>query len=362
MAYAGMSLWRRRLSLAGSDLKRDLPGTLGFSLLTVVAALLSFYLAMALNLDHELWAPFTVMIVSLPKLNQAAMRYIYRLFGTVVGGIMGVVLIALFAQRPLALDVSMAVWAAACGFAGTSQRQQQTYAFALAWITTAIIVADAVVSPGGVLVVALDRVLENFLGIACVAGVAIFFQGHRASQSPIFLPPMPPLRRGEALWNALRAGSAVLVAGLFWYVSKWQSGPYFVLVAGSAPLLFATLPAKLLAAFGMIRGFSLGILLGIPVHFLLLTQSGGFVEAALMLAPFFFLGAIGVSDMRTMGMATGYNIAFLLSVYPSNLMSYDLEQTLNMSLAILLGATVTLSSFLVFKPFRSAVMPAGAKP
>lgn len=354
---------RNTLSLAISDLKRDLPGILGFSALTVAAALASLYLAMKLNLDHELWAPFTVMIVSLPKLNHAAMRYIYRLFGTVVGGVAGVVFIALFAQRPLALDTAMAVWAAACGFAGTTQRQQQTYAFALAWITTAIIVADSVGHPNGVLVVSLDRILENFLGIACIAVLAVLFQGHKAAQSPIFLPPMPRGQKGEAVWNGLRAGAVVFVAGLFWYWSKWQVGPYFVLVAGSAPLLFATLPAhlKLAAGFGMIRGFSLGVLLGVPVHFLLLNQTGGVIETALVLTPFFFLGAIGVADTRTMGMATGYNIAFLLSVSPSNVMAYNLEQTLNMCLAILLGAVMTLSSFLVFKPFFPPPMQ-GAKP
>lgn len=339
-----------------ADLKRDLPSMMAFALFTTCAALFSLYLAMALNLDHELWAPFTVMIVSLPNLNHAAMRYIYRLFGTIVGGIAGVVFIALFAQRPLALDGAMALWAAACGYVGTTQRQNQTYAFALAWITTAIIIADSIAAPNSALTVSLDRVLENFVGIACVAAVAIFIQGHKAANKPIFLPNLPPSPKGEAYINALRAGLAALSAGLFWYFTKWSSGPYFVLVAGSAPLLFATLPAKLPAAFGMLRGFSLGIIVGIPTHFLLLTQNGGFAEAALLLAPFFFLGAIGVADMRTMGMATGYNIAFLLSVYPSNLMSYNLEQTLNMSLSILLGAVLTLSSFLVVKP-RTASVP-----
>lgn len=351
MASAGSSLLWQRLSLAGSDLKRDLPGTLGFALLTVAAALLSLYLAMALNLDHELWAPFTVMIVSSPALNHAAMRYIYRLFGTIVGGIVGVVFMALLAQRPLALDLALAFWAAACAYMGTSQRQQQTYAFALAWITTAIIAADSYADPNSVLIVSLDRVLENFLGIACVAAAAIFFQGHRASKAPIFLPPMPPSPKGEALWNGLRAGAAVLAAGLFWYFTKWENGPYFVLVAGAAPVLFATLPAKLPAAFGALRGYALGLLCGIPAHFLLFTQASGFVEGALMLAPFLFLGAIGVADIRSMGTAIGYNIAFLLMVYPSNIMAYNLEMTLNMAMAILLGALVTFSSFLIFKPF-----------
>lgn len=357
MIAVGTSSFVQRISLAASALKRDLPGILGFATLTVVAALFSFYLAMALNLDHELWAPFTVMIVSMPKLNNAAMRYVYRLFGTVVGGIVGVIFIALFAQRPLALDAAMAVWAAGCGFAGTTQRQQQTYAFALAWITTAVIIADSIANPNGVLVVALDRVLENLLGIACVAAMATFFQGHGASKTPVFLPPMPAPQKLEPFWNALRAGAATLAAGLFWYATEWQNGPYFVLVAGSAPLLFATLPAKLPAAFGMIRGFTLGILCGVPVHFLLLTQGSGFTETALMLAPFLFLGAIGTADMRTMGTATGYNIAFLLSVAPSNTMSYNLELTLNMCLSILLGAVVTLSSFLIFKPLQGRSVP-----
>lgn len=350
MASTGTSLLWQRLSLAGADLKRDLPSMLGFASMTAAAALVSLYLAMAMNLDHELWAPFTVMIVSSPALNHAAMRYIYRLFGTVVGGVVGIFFMALLAQRPLALDAALALWAAACAYAGTSQRQQQTYAFALAWITTAIIAADSYADPNGVLVVALDRVLENFLGIACVAAVAIFFQGHKASKAPIFLPPMPPSPKGEALWNGLRAGTAVFAAGLFWYCTRWENGPYFVLVAGAAPVLFATLPAKLPAAFGALRGYALGLICGIPAHFLLFSQASGFTEAALMLAPFLFLGAIGVADIRSMGTAIGYNIAFLLMVYPSNIMSYDLERTLNMAFAIMLGALVTFSSFLIFKP------------
>lgn len=349
----------RPIDLARADLKRDLPGLLVFALFTTFAALFSLYLAMALNLDHELWAPFTVMIVSLPNLSHAAMRYIYRLFGTIVGGIVGVVFIGLFAQRPVALDVSMAFWAAACGFAATTQRQHQTYAFALAWVTTAIIVADSVAQPNGALVVALDRVLENFLGIACVAAVAIFVQGQKFAHKPIFLPDLPPPPKGEAYLNALRAGLSALSAGLFWYFTKWSSGPYFVLVAGSAPLLFAALPAKLTAAFGALRGFSLGIIMGVPVHFLLLTQNGGFWECSLLLAPFLFLGAVGVADMRTMGVAIGYNIAFLLSVYPSNIMAYNLSMTLNLSVAILLGSVVALSSFLIVKPleYRASVRP-----
>lgn len=351
MVAVGMPSPKNRLGLAISDLKRDLPGTLGFAALTVVAALASLYLALSLNLDHELWAPFTVMIVSSPSLNHAAMRYIYRLFGTIVGGVVGIAFMALLAQRPLALDVALAFWAAACAYVGTSQRQQQTYAFALAWITTAIIVADSYADPNGVLLVSLDRVLENFLGIACLAAVAVFFQGHKASAAPIFLPPMPPSPKGEALWNGARAGGAVLAAGLFWYFSEWENGPYFVLVAGAAPVLFATLPAKLTAAFGVLRGYALGLLCGVPAHFLLFSQASGFVENALLLTPFLFLGAIGVADIRSMGTAIGYSIAFLLMVYPANIMSYNLDQTLNMALAILSGAFVTFSSFLVFKPF-----------
>lgn len=351
MASTGTSLLWQRLNLAGADLKRDLPGMLGFSSMTTVAALASLYLAMAMNLGHELWAPFTVMIVSSPALNHAVMRYIYRLFGTIVGGVVGIIFMALLAQRPLALDAALALWAAACAYAGTSQRQQQTYAFALAWITTAIIAADGYADPNAVLVVALDRVLENFLGIACVAAMAIFFQGHKASKAPIFLPSMPPSPKGEGLWNGLRAGTAVFAAGLCWYCTKWENGPYFVLVAGAAPVLFATLPAKLPAAFGALRGYALGLICGVPAHFFLFSQASGFTEAALMLAPFLFLGAIGIADIRSMGTAIGYNIAFLLMVYPSNIMSYDLERTLNMALAILMGAFVTFSSFLIFKPF-----------
>lgn len=332
-----------------SALLKDLPSDGGFALRTAAAALLALYLAMSLDLDTPRWAAWTVLTVTVPSLDHAFVKSFYRMIGTIVGAGAGVVIVACFAQMPLAFDLAMALWAGACAFVGTKVRQYQTYALALTWLTSGIVSYGSVADPNGAFIVAASRSAEVALGILCAGGAAILFQGHRAQTLVHAASPVS----GQAGRNSLRAILAVMLASAFWYVSQWQDGPFFVLMSGAAALLFAAHPSKVSATLGMLRGFVLGTLLGLFVRFVLFTQGGGFGEEALVLLPFLLLGGIGVADPRTQGPATGYNLAFMLAADPANTMAFDLGPALNEALAMTLGVLVSIGAFLGLVPIRA---------
>jgi uncharacterized membrane protein YccC len=273
------------------------------------------------------------------------------MIGTLVGAAMGVVMIGLFAQSPLAFDAAMALWAAVCVYFGTKARQFETYALALTWLTTGIIAYGSIASPAGAFTVAITRTAEVTLGVVCAGLAAALFSGHRVQGLAHAQSPVP----GQAQRNAMRAALAIGLCSLFWYVSQWEDGPDFVLMSGAAVTLFAAHPSKLSATLGLLRGFVLGTGLGLFVRFVLFTQGAGFFGEALVLLPFLILGGLGVADPRTQGPATGYNLAFMLSADPANIINFDLGAALNTDVAMIVGVLVSVSTFLGFVPIRDMI-------
>jgi uncharacterized membrane protein YccC len=93
----------------------------------------------------------------------------FRAFGTVIGGIAIVILVAVFPQNHLALLVSLALWGAACGWFATILPNFGGYAAALAGYTTAIVFTGLVSNPQNVFMLAVWRVTEIGIGILCAA-------------------------------------------------------------------------------------------------------------------------------------------------------------------------------------------------
>ncbi|MEE3503298.1 FUSC family protein [Acidiphilium acidophilum] len=347
MAVSGFSQLRASATALAGDLPRDL----WFALRTAAAALLSLYVAMALDLGTPHWAAWTVLTVSLPSIDQALLKSFHRMIGTLVGAAVGVLFIALFAQAPLLFDLAMVLWAALCVYLGTKARQYETYALALTWLTTGIIAYGSIADPAGAFTVAITRTAEVTIGVVCAGLATVIFAGHRAGRASQADSPVP----GQARRNALRAALAIGLASLYWYGSEWENGPDFVLMSGAAVTLFAAHPSKLSATLGLLRGFLLGTGLGLFVRFALFTQGAGFGVEALMLLPFLVLGGLGVADPRTQGPATGYNLAFILAADPSNSLNFDLGSALNTDFAMIAGVLVSVAAFLGFVPIRELV-------
>ncbi|MDH0303163.1 MULTISPECIES: FUSC family protein [unclassified Pseudomonas] len=144
-----------------------------FALRTVVAGLLCLYLAFVFDLEQPKWALMTVIIISLPLAGMTLKRSLAQVLGTVVGAAVAVLLMALFAQMPYTLVVSLALWLGLCTAGGTLLRYTDSHAFVLSGFTAVVVAMLAVPEPEGTFLLAVTRVTETLLAVACVAVVSL---------------------------------------------------------------------------------------------------------------------------------------------------------------------------------------------
>jgi uncharacterized membrane protein YccC len=90
-----------------------------------------------------------------------------RLLGTLVGTVMSVVFIGLFAQTPWLFLLALALWLGLCTASSTLLRSAWSYSFVLAGYTVAIIALPALTHPLTVFDQAVARCTEISLGILC---------------------------------------------------------------------------------------------------------------------------------------------------------------------------------------------------
>lgn len=152
---------------------RPTAGAWGFAGRTTLSALAALYAAYALQLESPYWAATTALIVANPVYGQIVSKSVYRVAGTVAGGVMAIVLAALFAQAPELFLLGLSLWIGACMTAATLLRNFTAYGAMLAGYTTAII-ALAVVPEHPLLTfdTALARGAAIFIGIASSAVVS----------------------------------------------------------------------------------------------------------------------------------------------------------------------------------------------
>ncbi len=133
----------------------------------LLAALLTLWLAMRLELPQPSTATITVFIVMQPQSGQVFAKSFYRILGSLVGLSVMVALIAIFAQqRELFLLVS-ALWIGLCTVGAARYRDFRSYACVLAGYTATLIGLPATLHPEAAFMSAIWRVLEISLGILC---------------------------------------------------------------------------------------------------------------------------------------------------------------------------------------------------
>jgi uncharacterized membrane protein YccC len=159
------------------------PLALKFAIKTLFAACLALWLAFRFDLEQPTWSMMTVFIVSQPLSGMVIAKGLFRLIGTVVGTIMSVVLIGLFAQAPWAFLLAMALWLGLCTAASTLLRNHVSYAFVLAGYTVAIIGLPAISQPLEVFDQAVARCTEICMGIIVASIVSSVIWPQRVEQN-----------------------------------------------------------------------------------------------------------------------------------------------------------------------------------
>ncbi len=126
----------------------------------VVAAFLVLWIAMRLDMQQPRTAMTTVFIVMQPQSGMVLAKIFYRFCGTMVGLVVMLALIGLFAQHPVPFLSATAVWVGICPAGAARNRNFRSYGFVLAGYTAALIAIPAVQHPEGAYLSALTRVGE----------------------------------------------------------------------------------------------------------------------------------------------------------------------------------------------------------
>ncbi|VVO87691.1 p-hydroxybenzoic acid efflux pump subunit AaeB [Pseudomonas fluorescens] len=138
----------------------------------LLAAFLTLWLAMRLELPQPRTAMITVFIVMQPQSGQVFAKSFYRFLGTLTGSAVMVALIALFAQNIELFLGSLAIWVGICSAGAARYRNFRAYGFVLAGYTAAMVGLPALAHPDGAFMAAVWRVLEISLGILCATVVS----------------------------------------------------------------------------------------------------------------------------------------------------------------------------------------------
>ena len=151
-----------------------------FGLRGWLASMLALYLAFFLQLDQPYWAGMTVWMVIQPTPGAAISKGFYRVVGTMIGVVMGVVLVALFAQAPELFILALALWIGLTTVVSNLLTNFRGYAAVLAGYTAAIVALGAYGMQNKVFDIALARGAATIIGITCSGLVMSVFAPHRA--------------------------------------------------------------------------------------------------------------------------------------------------------------------------------------
>jgi uncharacterized membrane protein YccC len=139
-----------------------------FSLRTFCAAMLAAWASLRLDLPLPGTAMITVYIVSQPLTGMMLSKSVYRVLGTLAGGLATLFFIDLFAQARVLFVVAAALWFGICIYVTVLLRDAPAaYAPMLAGYTAAIIGFSAITAPETVFDTTVNRCLEILIGIGC---------------------------------------------------------------------------------------------------------------------------------------------------------------------------------------------------
>jgi uncharacterized membrane protein YccC len=142
-----------------------------FSVKTFASAMLALYISLAMDLSRPAWAMGTVFIVAQPLSGALASKALFRVLGTLAGGIFAILTVPNLVNAPELLSLVLSLWLGGCLYFSLLDRTPRSYVFMLAGYTAAIIGFPSVADPHLVFDTAVARVEEITVGIICATVV-----------------------------------------------------------------------------------------------------------------------------------------------------------------------------------------------
>lgn len=110
---------------------------------------------------------WTVFSVSLATRASSIQKSVRRVFSTLLGAAVSIVMMDLFAQSTLAFDVALALWLEILTYCSSQERGQGSYGYALVGYTVPIVTLSNVETPLNTFDTGVARCSELILGVGC---------------------------------------------------------------------------------------------------------------------------------------------------------------------------------------------------
>jgi uncharacterized membrane protein YccC len=140
-----------------------------FSVNCFIAVMLALFIAFRLSFANPWWAMVTVYLTSQPLSGALRAKAVYRVLGTLIGGVAMLVIVPNLADAPELTTAAITIWVALCVYASVLDRSPRAYTLALAGFTAALVGFPSVLNPGAVFDTAIARMEEIVLGTMCAA-------------------------------------------------------------------------------------------------------------------------------------------------------------------------------------------------
>ncbi|WP_404400859.1 FUSC family protein [Idiomarina seosinensis] len=172
-----MTALKSKFSQLGFDYTR-----FRFGFRTGLAACLSLLIAWSLGLEHPQWSAMTVWAVSQPTRGLLLEKAAYRALGTLIGTVIGMLLVVTAGDNVLQLALGLTFWVAACVYVGNLLHGLISYGAILAGYSASM-VALLSRTPDAWLPLGIDRLLTVFVGVLTALLIGWLFTYSRAEQT-----------------------------------------------------------------------------------------------------------------------------------------------------------------------------------
>lgn len=167
-----------RLARLGFDVPR-----LGFGLRTALASCLALMLAWLMGLEYPQWSAMTVWAVSQPVRGMLMEKSLFRALGTVLGTIVGVLLVLIAGDNLLLMVISLALWIGLCAGVGNLLSGLVSYGTLLSGYSAAMVaLLNTQHPPGQILVLGGDRLLTVMTGVGVALLIGLIFTPRNAQE------------------------------------------------------------------------------------------------------------------------------------------------------------------------------------
>jgi uncharacterized membrane protein YgaE (UPF0421/DUF939 family) len=134
---------------------------------TALAAVLAYTITTALALEFGYWAVISTVIVMQVYVADSVEMCLYRLSGTIIGAMLGVLVILFIPKTPIPVGIALFVTIGWCSFLTRYKKR-----YRMAAITVVIVVMTGLQTQDA-LIFGLSRVLEICIGIICAFAVSV---------------------------------------------------------------------------------------------------------------------------------------------------------------------------------------------